>query len=195
MLIHRITTSHLDARVQRSGTVTAEFALCLPLLVLILAGLWQVGRFVEVDGVLWNAARESARDASLGQNKLQTVASSTLSYLQGAEPTAFGNGHSTNMIAPVVSLPANTTGYTCWDTTVNQELFTITFTDLTNPSTTDPTGMSQLDLYQIGLQVPFKSVCWSQVIPIGGMSRLSVAVVWTSLVDQPFQIAPDLPAQ
>ena len=32
-------------------------------------------------------------------------------------------------------------------------------------------------------------------VPIAGMSRLGVTVVWTSLVDTPFQIAPDLPAQ
>ncbi len=99
------------------------------------------------------------------------------------------------MIAPVVSLPANATGYTCWDNTANRELFTLSFTDLTNPSVTDPTGMTQLDLYQIGLQVPFSGIKWSPLIPIGGYNRLQVTVVWTSLVDTPFQIAPDLPAQ
>jgi hypothetical protein len=99
------------------------------------------------------------------------------------------------MISPVVTLAANTYGYTCWDNTANRELFTMTFTDLTNPSITDPTTMSQLDLYQIGLQVPFSSIELSPVIEISGMTRLSVTVVWSSLVDTPFQIAPDLPAQ
>ena len=55
--------------------------------------------------------------------------------------------------------------------------------------------MTQLDLYQIGVQVPFSSIRLSPVAQITGMSRLSVTVVWTSLVDTPFQIAPDLPAQ
>jgi Flp pilus assembly protein TadG len=174
---------------------TVEFACCLPLLVLIMAGLWQVGRYTEVQEVLWNAGREGARDASLGQENLQTVASNVLSYLQGAEQTAFPSSHSTSMIAPVVSLPANTYGYTCWDNTANRELFTMTFTDITNPTVTDPTAMSQLDLYQIGVQVPFATIGWSAVIPITGMSRLGVTVVWTSLIDTPFQIAPDLPAQ
>jgi Flp pilus assembly protein TadG len=172
-----------------------EFAFCLPLLMLILTALWQVGRFIEVQQVLWNAGREGARDASLGQDNLQGVATNILTYLQGAEQTAFGSGHSTSMIAPVVTLAANTTGYTCWDNTANRELFTMTFTDVTNPSTTDPTGMTQLDLYQIGLQVPFTSIGWSNLIPISGMTRLKVTVVWTSLIDTPFQIAPDLPAQ
>jgi Flp pilus assembly protein TadG len=137
------------------GVASVEFACCLPLLVLILAGLWQVGRYTEVQQVLWNAAREGARDASLGEDNLQTVAGNILTYLQGAEPTAFRSGHSTSLIAPTVSLPANTYGYTCWDNTTNSEVFTMTFTDLTTPSVTDPTAMNQLDMYQIGIQVPF----------------------------------------
>jgi len=197
MLAKRVMSSSVGATVPSNGAAAVEFACCLPILVMILSGLWEVGRFTEVQQVLWNSAREGARDASLGQNNLQAVASNVLLYLQGAEPTAFGRPgvHSTSMIAPVVTLPANTTGYTCWDNTANKELFTISFTDLTTPTVTDPTAMSQLDLYQIGVQVPFASIEWSHLIPIGGMTRLSVNVVWTSLVDTPFQIAPNLPAQ
>jgi Flp pilus assembly protein TadG len=195
MLTKRVINNSTLATVHRDGAAAVEFACCLPLLMLVLFGLWEVGRFTEVQQVLWNAAREGARDASLGQDNLQTVAGNVLNYLQGAEQTAFGKGHSTSMIAPVVTLPTNTYGYTCWDNTANQELFTITFTDVTSPNVTDPTAMTQLDLYQIGLQVPFNSIKWNSLLPITGMSRLSVTVVWTSLIDTPFQIAPDLPAE
>ena len=195
MLANRLYRTSSDAARRRDGTAAVEFACCLPLLVLILTGLWQVGRFTEVQQVMWNGGREAARDASLGQDNLQAVATNLLTYLQGAEQSAFGSGHSTSMIAPVITLPANSTGYTCWDNTANKELFTMSFTDLTNSNVTDPTGMTQLDLYQIGVQVPYTSISWSPVISITGMSRLKVTVVWTSLVDTPFQIAPDLPAQ
>lgn len=195
MLARCVARSSERARSDRHGTAAVEFACCLPLLLLILAGLWEVGRVIEVDQVLWNGGREAARDASLGEDNLQAIASNLLVYLQGAEQTAFGKGHSTSMIAPVVTLPANATGYTCWDNTANQELFTMSFTDRTTPSVTDPTAMNQLDLYEIGVQVPFKSIGWSSLVPIGGFSRLQVTVVWTSLVDTPFQIAPDLPAE
>ena len=144
---------------------------------------------------MWNSAREAARDASLGQDNLQAVAANLLIYLQNAEPSAFGQGHQTALIAPVISLPANTTGYTCWDNTANKELYTMTFTDLTQPTVTDPTGMTQLDVYQIGVQVPYSSIRLSPVAQVTNMSRLSVTVVWASMVDSPFQITPYLPAE
>lgn len=184
-----------QATAPRRGAATAEFAICLPLLVLILAGLWEVSRIVQINQVLWNATRESARDASLGQDTLSTVASNVLSYLQGASPLGFGQSHTTSMIAPVVTMPTNTTGLTCWDDTVGRELFTITFTDLTKSEVTDPTAMSQLDLYQIGLQVPYKNIAISPLAQITGMSRLSVNVTWTCMIDSPFTIPTTLPAE
>jgi Flp pilus assembly protein TadG len=172
-----------------------EFAVCLPFLLLILLGVWEVGRMVEVQNVMWNCSREAARDASMGQADLLTVANNLLVYLQSAEPTAFGSGHTTSMRSPVVSLPSNTTGYTCWDTTADRELFTVTFSDITDTSVTDPTGMAQLDHYQIGVQTPYASVGWLPVAIVTGRTRLYVAVDWASMVDSPFQIAPYLPAQ
>jgi Flp pilus assembly protein TadG len=195
MVVKRAMTGASGATVCRQGSAMVEFAVCLPLLFVILFGLWEVGRMTEVQQVVWNSAREAARDASLGQDNLSTVASNLLTYLQSAEPTAFGQGHTTTMKAPVVTLPANTTGWTCWDTTSNRELFTITYTDITNPSNTDPTTASQLDVYQIGVQVPYASVGWTPVATITGQSRLYVAVDWASMVDSPFTIAPYLPAQ
>jgi len=175
-----------------------EFALAFPLILFIMIGLWEVGRIVEVNQVMWNSAREAARDASLGQDNLLTVANNLLTYLQSAEPKAFGQGHQTSMVNPTtvgITLPANTTGYTCWDTTANRELFTVTFTDQTTTTNTDPTQMAQLDLYQIGVQVPYSSIGWTATPLITGMSRINVAVTWASMVDSPFAIAPYLPAQ
>ena len=183
---------------RRRGAAAVEFALAFPLILFIMIGLWEVGRIVEVNQVMWNSAREAARDASLGQDNLLTVANNLLTYLQSAEPKAFGQGHQTSMVNPTtvgITLPANTTGYTCWDTTANRELFTVTFTDQTTTTNTDPTQMAQLDLYQIGVQVPYSSIGWTATPLITGMSRINVAVTWASMVDSPFAIAPYLPAQ
>ncbi|MFL5340908.1 MAG: TadE/TadG family type IV pilus assembly protein [Gemmataceae bacterium] len=179
---------------RRYGSAAVEFAVTLPFLFLILFGLWEVGRITEVQNVTWNSAREAARDASLGQDGLQTVASNLLMYLQGAEPTAFGKGHATSIIAPVITLPPNTYGYTVWDTTANKELFTMTFTDLTDPTVTDPTNMAQLDLYRITVQVPYASVGLIPTASTTGTTRMVTTVVWASMLDSPFEVAPFLPA-
>jgi Flp pilus assembly protein TadG len=39
----------------------------LPLILSIVAGLWEVGRVVEVQQLLANAAREAGRQAATGQ--------------------------------------------------------------------------------------------------------------------------------
>jgi Flp pilus assembly protein TadG len=181
----------------RSGAAAVEFAICAIPMFLLLIGLWEVGRMVEVQQVVWTSAREAARDASLGQDSLQTVATNLASYLQNAEPTAFAKGHATSLKAPSFTLPANTYGYTCWDTTAspNKELFTVTFADMTNSAITDPTGMAQLDRYEIGVQVPYASIGWSTIPQITGIVRLQATVDWVSMVDSPFQITPSLPAQ
>ena len=180
---------------RRRGAAAVEFAVCLPLMCLILSGLWEVGRITEVSNVMWNSAREAARDASLGDDNLKAVATNLLTYLQSAEPTAFGQGHLTSLIAPVVSMPSNTSGYTCWDNTANRELFTMTFTDTTQPNVTDPMVMSQLDVYQLGVQVPYTSICLGPLARVTSLNRLSVNVCWASMLDSPFQITPSLPAE
>ena len=144
MVAKCVITGSKAAWLRRRGVAAVEFAACLPLLFVVLFGLWEVGRITEVQQVMWNSAREAARDASLGQSNLLTVANNLLTYLQSAEPTAFGQGHSTTMKAPVVTLPANTYGYTCWDTTANRELFTMTFADKTTTTVTDPTAMLRI---------------------------------------------------
>ena len=183
------------AKVRRRGVAAVEFALCLPLILLIMLGIWEVGRIVQVSNVLWDGAREAARDASVGQDNLQTVATNELTFLQGALPSAFNPSHSTTLKAPVVSLPANTTGYTCWDNTANREMFTITFTDITQSSVTDPTGMTKLDQYQIGLQVPYASIGWTSLSQITGVTRIYISVYWACMKDAPFQVSPILPAE
>jgi hypothetical protein len=180
---------------RRKGAAAVEFAVVSPLLFLLLLGLWEVGRIVEVQQVAWNSAREGARDASMGQASLQAVAANLVLYLQSAEPSAFGGGHSSSLVSPVISLPANSYGYTCWDNTANRELFTMVFTDITNTAVTDPTGMAQLDHYRISVSYPYSSIGWLPVASVTGMTRISCAVDWVSMVDSPFTISPYLQAQ
>ena len=45
----------------RSGVAAVETAVVLPILVVLLLGLWDIGRMIEAQQVLSNAAREGAR--------------------------------------------------------------------------------------------------------------------------------------
>jgi Flp pilus assembly protein TadG len=199
----------------RTAVAAVELAVCLPLILLLFAGLLEVSRIVDVQQVATNGSREAARDASLGQLTLAPVNSSgaftpgnwltspsvaynTLTYLQSADPLgkAFGLGHTTTIqVASPSLLPSGYTGYTVTDTTANQELFTIFFYDVTNTTVTDPTGAAELDHFKIGMQIPYRLVSISPIATVTGAIRLNTTLDWASMVDSPFQITPTLPAQ
>ena len=53
---------------RRRGAVAVEAAFVLPVALVFLFGIWEVGRLVQVYQVLYNAAREGARLAAGGTN-------------------------------------------------------------------------------------------------------------------------------
>jgi Flp pilus assembly protein TadG len=61
-----------------------EFAVVLPFLLLLLAGIWEVGALVEVQQILSNAAHVGGRQASTGLNTNAQVQQAVLQYLQNA---------------------------------------------------------------------------------------------------------------
>jgi Flp pilus assembly protein TadG len=51
----------------RRGVAAVEFAAVLPIILTLLVGIWEVGRLIEIQQIMTNAAREGARQASTGQ--------------------------------------------------------------------------------------------------------------------------------
>jgi Flp pilus assembly protein TadG len=70
--------------VLRTGVAAVEFAVVLPLLLALVAGLWEVGVVVQTQQILSNAARVGARQASTGLNTNAQVQQSVAQYLQNA---------------------------------------------------------------------------------------------------------------
>jgi Flp pilus assembly protein TadG len=68
----------------RRGVAAVEFAVLLPLIFTLLLGLWEVGRMVETQQLLTNAAREGGRQASTGQLTNAQVASVVTQALTAA---------------------------------------------------------------------------------------------------------------
>jgi Flp pilus assembly protein TadG len=161
---------------QRRGAVAVEAAFCLPLLVLLMIGMWEVGRMVQVSQILANAAREGARYAAMGNlnvagvNTPITVAlvqQNVRDYLNAAGlPAAAYNGAQVQL----TNLSGNT-----W----------------TNPSDAQP-----MDKFQVTVTIPsgtaFSSLQWTS-LSITGTSQLSASATWVSLVDSQVSVNTQLP--
>jgi Flp pilus assembly protein TadG len=72
------------SRQGRAGSAAVELAAVLPLLALLLLGIWEVGRLVEAQQLLSNAAREGGRQASTGTKTTAQVQQDVLNYLNNA---------------------------------------------------------------------------------------------------------------
>jgi Flp pilus assembly protein TadG len=69
------------SRSTRRGTAAVELAVCLPLLVTLVMGAWEVGRLVEVKQLLCNAVREGGRQAATGNQTTAQVQQYVVNYL------------------------------------------------------------------------------------------------------------------
>ncbi len=68
--MRRIRTSPdrtASGQLDRRATACVEFALILPVLLIFVLGMLEMGRFIEVRQILTSAAEEGARQASAGQ--------------------------------------------------------------------------------------------------------------------------------
>jgi len=151
----------------RPGVATVEFAVVLPLLVILLLGIWEVGRLVQVSQVLQNAAREAARQASTGTVSMPEIKGNVQSYITSAEPriSSFSG-------------------------------FDVTFADLTRPVVTDPVNAIQLDHYTITVTLPFDNIRWSATkmfVPSG--TKVQATVDWYSMRDLPVTVSPGIPVE
>lgn len=65
----------------RNGSAAVELAVCLPFLLLVVFGIWEVGRMVQVQLLVANAAREGGRQAAAGQASSTSVRQYVANYL------------------------------------------------------------------------------------------------------------------
>lgn len=68
----------------RRAAATVELAVSLPLLLILLLGVWEIARYVEVQQVLNNAAREAGRQAAGGGKNADQVRQAIIVFLQSA---------------------------------------------------------------------------------------------------------------
>jgi len=79
-----IIRPHSSRRLPRRATAAVEMAMVAPLVASLLFGLLEVGRMVQVNQILSNAAREGARNASTGINSYASMQTVIQNYLTNA---------------------------------------------------------------------------------------------------------------
>lgn len=97
-----------------------EFAVILPVILLFLLGLWEVGRYIEAQQILANGAREGARQASTGVKDVAAVKTAVVTYLQqkGISKVAASDVTVKCINNPSVTDPTNSTQLDQWRVTV-----------------------------------------------------------------------------
>lgn len=67
---------------KRRGVAAVELALLLPFIMILLLGVWEVGRMIIIQQILSNAAREGGRQAATGLQTNAQIEQIVRTYLQ-----------------------------------------------------------------------------------------------------------------
>jgi Flp pilus assembly protein TadG len=150
---------------RRHGIAIVEFAVVMAFLIpLLLFGLWEVGRLVEVSQVLNNAAREGARQAATGQPDKSQVTAVIMQYLQNEGlPTTHANVTIDNLGKPQQAKGTTAGG------------------------NYNPQNAKELDCLEVTVTVPFHDVEWVNIPVVTGPTTLVGGhAIWASVKDRAF---------
>jgi hypothetical protein len=167
-MIHRV---HKTRR--RRGVVAVEAAITLPFLILTMFGVWEVGRMIQVNQTVANAAREGARLAAGA-------------YVNGTPVTDAMVKQAIRDYMRASGLPA-----------AAYNGAQITMTCLATPLWVDPSDALPLDPFRIQVVIPagaaFDSMLWSLTTKITPVNQMSVTVNWLSCADAKIAVSSALP--
>jgi Flp pilus assembly protein TadG len=158
---------------ERRGAVAVEAAVALTLLVILLLGLWEVGRLVHVNQIINNAAREGARLAAGGYTNGTPVTASMVQQAAKDYMTAAG--------LPTAAVSGSQVTLICQ----------------ASPSWTDPSAALPLDKFQVRVVIPagaaFSSLKWTSLNSITTATQMSTTVTWESLNNSVITVPTSLP--
>jgi Flp pilus assembly protein TadG len=145
----------------------------LPMVLVLLFGLWEVGRFVLVSQVLDTAAREGARLAAGGYTNGTPVTCAMVQQAVQDYMTAAG--------MPSAAVSGTQVNVICQATTV----------------WTDPYQAQPLDPFQVQVTIPsgsaFNALKWTLLPRLTSISQLQLAVTWYSLNNSQVVVSTALP--
>lgn len=139
----------------------------------LMLGVWEVGRMVQVNQILQNAAREGARLAGNGYVNGTAVTASTVQTAVQNYLTAAG--------LPTAAATGAVTTITCLAATV----------------WTDPSAALPLDPFKVTVTIPsgaaFNSLRWNLLNQITSQTSMSATVYWESENNSQVVVSATLP--
>jgi len=180
-------TRFLARAKRRKGTAAVEFAVVLPFLLLMLGGIWEIGRVLNVTQALENAAREGGRAAAVG---------SIMDPQTGAASNVTADGKTTNLdVQTTVKTYLAARGY-------NTSNVTVTFQDWSrdpttnlpgtqNTAVTEPYQAGKLDYIKVQVSIPYRDITWEALnLFLAANTQITVTVWWCMVDDSPFTVKP-----
>jgi Flp pilus assembly protein TadG len=177
------TTSRTSRR-RRRGVAAVEFAFVLPLLLLLLIGIWELGRIIHVQMTLNNAARDGARIAAQA-----SIVSTTGAYTQ----IRFDTGTPNVSAAVRQYLTANgITDHT--GLVIELQFMEPAVSGGPTPTATnaDPYTGVKNQRFRVRVSIPYANVRWTTLSLINP-TTLTAEVYWQCLVDDPFSVNTNMP--
>jgi Flp pilus assembly protein TadG len=157
----------------RRGIAACEAAMVMPLLIITMFGVWEVGRMIQVNQIVNNSAREGARLAAGA-------------YVNGTPVTSAMVTQAIRDYMRASGLPA-----------AAYNGATITLTCLASPTWVNPSDALPLDRFRVQVTIPmgaaFNSMLWSLVYRLSSVNQMSVTVNWVSCTDAKIAVSTVLP--
>jgi Flp pilus assembly protein TadG len=147
-----------------SGVAAVELALTLPLVLMLLTGLWELGRILETQQALNVGAREAARQAGSGLLTNSQVQQVAVNYIRNALGDTTG-AMTQNLSVTVTCYSASNPG---------------------TPETIDASQLNALDQIVINVSIPYQDVRWVALPTLSGAQSLQAQAAWVCLKDFPF---------
>jgi hypothetical protein len=168
----------------RRGVAAVEFAFVVPLLLLLLVGIWELGRIIHVQIIMNNAARDGARLAAQAN-----IVNTTGAYTQVHFDTGTPNVDQTIRNYLHSAGIHDHTGL----------VIELQFTESPVAGGPVPTAMDadpyigiKNQRFRVKVSIPYDNVRWTSLTLINP-SVLTAEVYWQCLVDDPFTVNTTLP--
>jgi hypothetical protein len=182
---------------RRDGTATVEAGVVMALVIVpLMIGVWEMGRLVQCQQIVSNAAREGARLAAQGRT-VRTDGNPIEIKVDTGTPNVKDTVYQALVTSGLKEIARADLDVTYPDT---KKAFEFKFVNLLPPETGDlypvpaePYQAKKGQQYQITVRIPFNKVRWVN-LGIVNPTYVEYTVNWRMLVDKRFEVDLNLPA-